>query len=458
MMTILTLIGKDLRLFWNDKVAVVVSFLVPMVLMTIFGMVFGGFGDGGGSGVNVMVVDQAGTDASRTLVAALQKEEGLNVVVDYRASGPGEGEFQRLPLTEEIARERLATEANSWRFLIIFPEDFQKPNFGFRLRYLYNPRSEVEYQIVTGLMQRSFFANAFPLLERQLTKAVSEQLGADEISEYQDEISRVVSASFGMDYDEVRATFPEGALFPSQSAMMGGSSAETAAGEGETAANDPFSLLLELDDEQIAGKGKPPAAQTVGGWAVMFLLFTMTGAASALFEERDQGVFHRLLSGPVSRSQILWSKYCFLTVLGLFQLVVLMSFGQAVFRVITSVDQLLPLAAICLAGAAASTGFGMILCSLCKTPAQANGLGTLFILSMSALGGAMFPSFMFPEFVREFISPFSMVHWMMEGVLMVLWEDAQIRDLWLHLGVLLGIAAATLSLALWRFRVGDLFR
>jgi len=459
MKTLFTLIGKDFRIFWNDRIAVVMTFVVPMVLMTIFGMIFGGFGDGGMSGVRVMVIDQAGTEASRTMIEALEAEEGLNLVTHYR---DGEGEDAPLrPLTEEIARQRLTENASYWRFALIFPENFEKEDFGFRLRYLYNPRSSVEAQIVTGLLQRTFFANAFPLLQERMTGEFAAEYGPERIGEFQDGIAKIISGSFDVSYEDARSVFPEGSLFPDFSAIENVSAgeddtADTAVAEESTA--DPFSFLLDLEDEQIAGKGKPPAAQSVGAWAVMFLLFTMTGAASALFEERDQGVFHRLLSGPVSRMHILWSKYVFLALLGLVQLTILMAFGQAVFNVITSVNQLLPLAVICVAGAAASTAFGMILCSFCKTPAQANGMGTLFILSMSALGGAMVPSFMFPAFIREYLSPFTLVHWMLDGMLKVLWEDATVAGLWLNLVVLGAFAVLALIVAQWRFRRGDLFR
>ena len=107
---------------------------------------------------------------------------------------------------------------------------------------------------------------------------------------------------------------------------------------------------------------------------------------------------------------------------------------------------------------AAATSFGMLLSSLAKTPSQANGLGTFFILAMSALGGAMFPLFMMPEFIRTFLSPFTIVYWAMDGLLAVLWRDAGLIELALNIFVLLGISACVLAIALWRFRRSDLFR
>jgi ABC-2 type transport system permease protein len=455
MSVILSLVAKDFRLFWKDKIAVLVSFLVPMVLMTIFGLVFGG---GGGSGaITVMVVDQSQTAASRQMVEALQSEGGLNVVTTVAVR---EGESERtVPLTEELARQRLATDADRWRFLVVVPEDFVKEDFGFRLRYIYNPRSNIQFEIVTGLLQRTFFANLLPFLQESFGSSLEENLGPGGVDEFQNRVARAVSEAFGIEFEEVRRSFPEGSLFPVFGAAAGADGEAGAGEDGESSpARDPFSILLDLDDEQIAGKGKPVEAQYVGAWSVMFLLFTMAGAASALFEERDHGVFHRLLSGPVSGAHILWSKYLHLTLLGFLQLVVLFAYGQVVFRIITSLDQLLPLAVLGLFGALASTAFGMVLCSFCRNPAQASGLSTLLILSMSALGGAMLPAFMFPAFIRDYLTPFTLVHWMIDGMLQILWEDASLPALWLNLALLGTFALLALLLALWRFRRSDLFR
>ncbi|MFP4540988.1 MAG: ABC transporter permease [Opitutales bacterium] len=453
MITLLRLIAKDFRIFWADKLSVALTFLVPMVLITIFGMVFGGFGGGGPSGVRVMVVDQAQSEASRQIIGALEAEEGLRLVTRQRVGEGDAADWQ--PLTEEIARERLASNADTWRFLIIFPPDFQDEVFGFNLKYVYNPRSDVESQIVTGLLQKTFFTEAFPILQDTLTEEMLAELGTESVRAFQEEIAAMVSDTFGVDREEILGTFPEGSVFPDFGAMT---AADDGVDEAEATGADPFSFLLDLEEEQVAGEGKPPAAQSVGAWAIMFLLFSMTGAASSLFEERAGGIFHRLLAGPVTRSHILWSKFFFLALLGLFQLTVLLAFGHVLFGIITSVDQLLPLAVISAVGALASTAFGMVLCAFSRTPAQANGLGTLLILSMSALGGAMVPAFLFPAFIRDYLSPLTLVYWMMDGMLQVLWEDAQVVELWLNLAILGAFAILAITIAQWRFLRGDLFR
>ncbi len=97
---------------------------------------------------------------------------------------------------------------------------------------------------------------------------------------------------------------------------------------------DVFSRLVKVDNVQVAGSGikSPMATLLVGGWAMQFLLFAVTASATALFREKEQGIFQRLLSAPVTRGDILWSKFLYGICLGLLQLVVLFFAGACPLR------------------------------------------------------------------------------------------------------------------------------
>ncbi|NDV61760.1 ABC transporter permease [Puniceicoccales bacterium CK1056] len=443
MNTLLALVSKELRVFWNDRTAVVLSFLVPMVLITIFGMIFGG-GGGGPSGIRVLVVDEANSETSEKLIEILRSEDTFRIFTD-RSLPEGES----VPLEREYAASLLQTDASTYRYLLILPEDLLSEDFGFNLELLYNPQNTIENNIVQGILQKTLFSQGFPLLlnniEYGITDSVQDAFNGD--------LAMIISEHFGADPDEILEEINSGGFFGG--AFSADSSAE---GEETDASDDLLGGVFNMEKTQVFGKGKNPASQSVGGWAVMFLLFSLTGAASSLFEERDQGLFLRILAGPANRTQILWSKFIFCALLGLSQMVVLILFGEVVFDVITSWRQLLPLFVVSLAAASAATAFGMLLSSIAKTPAQANGLGTFLILGMSAFGGAMFPLFMIPETIRTYISPFTLVYWAMDGLLAVLWRDAGLVQVLPQVGVLFAIACVVLSIALWRFRRGDLFR
>lgn len=441
MTTVWALFRKDLLLFLKDRTAVALSFLVPMALITIFGYVFGGSGSGP-SGIRLLVVDEARTELSADLVDLLEAEETFRVI-STRVDDAGE----EVPLERAGALSLLETNASAFRYALILPADLLEAEFGLNLDFHYNPQNAIENNIVQAILQKTFFSGALPLLFSSGTFGLDEESR----SAFNQDLADSIVRNFGGDRDEIRAQLDDNALF---SPFGGGESAE---GEGG-GSGDFLGGIFNIDKVQVFGRDKNPASQSVGGWAVMFLLFSLTGAASSLFEERDKGLFLRLLAGPASRGHILFSKFLFCAFLGLSQMVVLLAFGELVFDIIVSPAQLLPLFAVSLAASAAATAFGMFLASLAKTPAQANGMGTFFILAMSAFGGAMFPLFMMPEFIRSFISPISPVYWAMEGLLGVLWRDASLAGVLLNIAVLALFSALFLSIALVRFRRGDLFR
>jgi ABC-2 type transport system permease protein len=72
MIPFLALVRKDLKLFFNDRKAVVVGLLVPIVLASFFGYMFGGqSGKAETSKVPVLVIDQDGSDIYRGLITQL---------------------------------------------------------------------------------------------------------------------------------------------------------------------------------------------------------------------------------------------------------------------------------------------------------------------------------------------------------------------------------------------------
>ena len=81
-----------------------------------------------------------------------------------------------------------------------------------------------------------------------------------------------------------------------------------------TAKNSNFmNNIVRIDKEQVVGEKvkNQMATRSIGGWALTFLLFALTASSSSLFDERKSGVMLRILTSPVSRVHILWSKYLY---------------------------------------------------------------------------------------------------------------------------------------------------
>jgi len=75
---------------------------------------------------------------------------------------------------------------------------------------------------------------------------------------------------------------------------------------------------------------------------------------------------------------------------------------------------------------------------------------------MSACGGAWFPISFMPEFMQQ-IAKFTLTYWAMEGFAQVLWAGRTFTQLLPIFGILTGITAAVMALAIWRFNRGRLF-
>jgi len=446
MRQILSLLRKDVRLFLRNKVAFGLTFIVPLVLVYIFGQVFGvNRSSSGPTGVPIAVVSETDAEIATAIREAMAAESAFRVITTWQnAEGVEE------PLTADQTRELIRD--NQLRFGLVFPPDtMSEERFGLRLIFLNNPRNEIETQTVTGLLQKVIFTSAPQALMRNLREQAESYIGIEQTSEFYDGMARTVADSFGLEYEKVRSDMEAGVM------NFGETDPAANAGGNGSDAGSFIAQLVSIENEQLAGADvkSPGATRVVGGWAIMFLLFSVSGAATSLFEEKQAGIFHRLLASPVSRSHILWSKYLFNVLMGVVQLTVLFLAGQLMFG-IEVLAHLPSLLVVTLVASIACTAFGMFLSAIAPNPAAANGLATFLILTMSAIGGAWFPTSFMPEFI-QLISKLTIVYWSMEGFLAVLWAQQSLLEILPIIGVLLGIAAIVNTFSVWRFTRGNLF-
>jgi ABC-2 type transport system permease protein len=109
-----------------------------------------------------------------------------------------------------------------------------------------------------------------------------------------------------------------------------------------------------------------------------------------------------------------------------------------------------------LSAAAACSAFGMLVAAISPSAAAAQGISTFVVISMSAVGGAWFPTSIMPDYIQKF-SKFTIVYWAVEGFTDVLWAGQSLLEVLPRIGVLTGIAAAVMAVAVWRFNKGTLF-
>jgi len=187
-------------------------------------------------------------------------------------------------------------------------------------------------------------------------------------------------------------------------------------------------------------------AFSAAGIGVMFLLFSsVAGAGGALLEEAESGTLERVLSTNVGMPGLLVGKWIFLSLVGCAQLTVMFLWGRLVFDL--PLFQHVPGFAIMTAStAAAAAALGLMLATIARTRAQLSGFSTILILTMSALGGSMFPRFLMSETMQR-IGLLTFNAWALDGYVKVFWRDAPLWQLWPQVAVLIVLTLVFLAAA-----------
>lgn len=481
---ILSLFRKDFAIFFRHRSGVVLTFLVPVILIALFGFVFGLYQrkDPGPSGIPLVVVNQCQDPAAELLIEALRGEKTFKVItVDSNAQGGPK------PVTEDVARAWMRD--NYQRFTLVLPPDFiSTEQVGLHMRFLNNPRNEIETMTVKGMLQKTVFMNAKDLLSKSLMGNARRMVGKEKFEAYNRRMADTIADTFGGNREDIYQRFDKGDYWgigdtapgatprseaaadpslrrldtvasttPVEPGKLAEASEAKPVDKKEDAAADLMAKMFRFEDEQVMGKQvkNPNAARLTGGYAIMFLLFAVSGFATSFFGEKSGGIFQRVLSTRARRHHILMGKFLFCVVLGLMQLGFLFVAGEFLFG-LQLAEHLLPLTCVAVAASAACAAFGMLIASVTNNAQAANGLATLLVLTMSTVGGAWFPVSLMPELIQRF-SKFTVVYWAVEGFTNVLWADYGVLQSLPYIGVLLLMTAACQAIAVWRFRRGDMF-
>ena len=158
------------------------------------------------------------------------------------------------------------------------------------------------------------------------------------------------------------------------------------------------------------------------GVGVMFLLFSMVGSAgTVLLDEVDSGTLERLLSTKLGMSGILLAKWAFLVLVGCAQLSVMFLWGALVFG-LPLFSHVPGFVVMTVVTAAAAAALALMLATIARSRGQLSGFSTILILTMSALGGSMFPRFLMSETMQK-IGLVTFNAWALDGYLKVFWRE-----------------------------------
>jgi ABC-2 type transport system permease protein len=416
---IAAIVLNGFRALRRDRGALILSFILPVAFFSIFAAIFGGMGGSGTPRVSVLVVDEDGSAVSERLVGALLQEPSLAA-----STHPAGKKGALVPPGYTAAGAEAAVKQGDAPAALIIPKGFGAHPVALGpgadrtpIRLLHDSSDPVAPQMVAGILQKvvmTALPDAMANVGMQYFERASGGLTAEQRKSIESAMSRV----------------------PVNSAGQSGPQRDTG--------------FVALDVRDVVGEKKQNSmiAFYAAGIGVMFLLFTASAAGGALLDEAESGALDRILSARVSMTTLLAGKMAYSALLASAQLTLMFLWGAAVFHLelFTHLPGFIVMTA---ATSFAVASFGMLLASISHTRAQQAAVSTLIILTMSALGGSMFPRFLMPETMQK-VGLLTFNAWAIDGYTKVFWRDEPVLHLAPQVAVLIG-AGLVLFLIARRF-------
>ncbi len=427
---------KDFAIFMTDPVAIGLTFIVPMVMILVFGFVFGGQGKEIVSELRVIAVNEDSGAAGARLISSLDKLGELHMIQTIGKDS----------LKIDSARAAGLVRKGDYSAALVVPRDFTEgiKNGELRAHVLEDPRDPVTTGMLVGLMQKTSF-ETFPLL--MPTAMMSEMLDSSTTSAFDNDLAAAIEKNFGLDLPEDSRSFSD--LIP-EDMLLG----ETSMGSdsGGFSMGKAFDKINKIERTAIVGQDvvNPAVSHTTAGTAVTFMLFGVGAIAASLLREMRSGTAQRLLLMGATAGDILLSKLLYSVIMGSFQLFVMMVYGWLIFS-LQIWDHLPAMLFMIVVTAATMSAVGLVISALSSTEEQAGGIQVVVILSMSAIGGAMFPSFMLPNIIKM-IGKVTPVFWAMQGFNDIFWRDQGIPGILMESGICLAMTAVMTVVAVMVFR------
>lgn len=366
----------------RDRTGLTMVFVLPIAFFSIFALVFGRAGQSGTPRIEVVIADLDRSPNSRRMVEVLKADPQLEARDSLAARGTAGGPYDR-------ARAESAVKNGNVPIAYVIPAGWAAtfPDLahgGKPIDVLVDPSDPVASNVAPGLLQRA----AGTLMKRLAADEAAEYLGTRPASAQAEEPAMLVATN----------------------------------------------VTRVLGDPQRGGR---MISFYAAGIAVMFLLFSCSAAGGALLDEQESGTLERVLGTRVGMNGLLFGKWLHILLVGCAQITVMFLWGMFVFH-LDLLGHLPGFAVMTVATAAAAAAFGLLLATMSKTRQQLSGLSTLLVLTMSALGGSMFPRFLMSASMQK-LGLVTFNAWALDGYLKVFWRELPVAALAPQVGVLLGI-------------------
>ncbi|MGV6828322.1 MAG: ABC transporter permease [Flavobacteriales bacterium] len=380
---------KDIKLFFKDKKAVLLSFLLPIVLISLFAFAFGGVGSAESEqNIKLLMVDLDLSNDSKAVVKNLDSIEGLKLI------------------PKQLIEAKDLVKKGEFVGVLVFNKGFQDSiNSGkdLPMELFYDASKQIE----VGMLQS--------VLMQQLMSSVGKK-----------SIRAKMNTYFETNFSGMN-TGLKNKIFNDMNSND----------EGSLGMNNQIELKMTSIIKEKQDKGNLGLIQAVAGTAIMMLLFSISAIGGGLLDEKEAGTLKRLFYSPVKPTDILFGKMLAALFLAFLQLSVMFVFSWLVFG-LPIFNDVVSLVLMILVTAFAVASFGIFLVSIAKTRQQLQGLSTIIILIMSAIGGSMIPLFFMPEIMQK-IAVVTVNYWGIQGFYDIFWRNLPLLEIVPKMLVLLGM-------------------
>ncbi|HEX6268823.1 MAG TPA: ABC transporter permease [Anaerolineales bacterium] len=377
----LFLIGiKDLKLVFRDRAALIFMLLAPFLLTIGMGFVTGRF-SGGSSGLSdipVVIVNLDSEQLGDALAGIFSSEELADLMEPTASSDP---DAARRLIDEDQAAAAVIIPAGFTRSII--PAE----GTGFDTSYIQPEPVKIE-----------LYTNPSRPTSAGVVKAIVDEF-----------VSRVEEGrTSGM--TSILQLMASGVLNP-QNAESEARALFQNVDEDQTAA-----IMLKTNTEGAEAVEFDILAYMAPGMALLFLMYTVSYGGRSILAERSQGTLPRLLISPTFTSQVLGGKVLGIFLTGVAQVGILILASSIFFGV--KWGDAAGLVVLILAAVFGATGWGMLVTSLARTPAQVGSIGSALMLIFGILGGSFISLEQMPPLV-QILSKITPNAWGLDGFTML---------------------------------------
>jgi ABC-2 type transport system permease protein len=412
---------KDLRTFTRQRASLFFTFVWPLCVAILFGVLFGG-SDRPTPRLPIAVVDEDNTAGSRAFADRLVGRDTFDGVMATRAEALDA--VRKGDRTAAVVLRPGFGEASTRMFYGTPPE----------VQVYTDPSRQAERGMLEGLLMQQGAERMQAMFSNPVGGRQNVQGALKDLHRGQPGANPALETFLGQ-----LDTF-----LGSPGAAALGKPDGTVAGAATAGSGTWEPLRITKEDLQRQRTGPRNGYDVTFPQAILWAVFGCVMAFGTTFaSERVRGTLVRLHVSPLSRGQVLAGKSLAALLAICVVECLLLLLGVAAFGVRASSWPLLLAAILCTA--AAFVGIILLLASMAHTEQGVGGMAPAVMMPLFLLGGAMVPLMFMPPWMVKlgYLSP---VHWAIIALEGAIWRDFGVAEMVVPCAILLAVAAVTFTI------------